>query len=136
MTTAIAPAASTHPTAFEKHEPVVYESQNRSALPSSTNDDQTQAASHDVVATFNYHKNPADGSAPAPTYVGKPETYERPTESKEMTVRDIRGEEDRYSLETTGFQVFRHVSAEKEFIDEEKIKREYYPEIEEILKAA
>lgn len=90
----------------------------------------------DVVADFNYYKDPGDGSAPAPSYVGKPETYERPAETRAVTVHDIRGEEDEYSLDTTGFQVYRHASRETEFADEEQIKRLYYPEIEEILKSA
>lgn len=91
---------------------------------------------HDVIADFNYYKDPGDGSPPAPTYVGRPETYERPSETRTMLVHDIRGEEDKYTLDTKGFQVHRHVSRETTFEDEEEIKRVYYPEIEEILKSA
>ena len=90
--------------------------------------------SHDVVADFNYHKDPGDGSAPHPSYVGKPETYERPAETISQVVHDIRGEEEKYSLDTTGFQVYRHVSRETAFEDDEEIKKTYYPEIEDILK--
>ena len=90
----------------------------------------------DVVAQFNYYKDPGDGSKPAPSYVGKPETYERPAEPLNHIVHDIRGSEDKYSLDTTGFQVYKHVSEEKDFIDDEEIKRIYYPEVEQILKAA
>ncbi len=90
----------------------------------------------DVLTDFNYYKDPGDGSLPAPTYVGKPETYERPVETRRMPVRDIRGEEERYALDTTGFQIYRHVSREGAFEDEEEIKRVYYPEIEGILKDA
>ena len=91
---------------------------------------------HDVVADFHYYKDPGDGSPPAPSYVGKPETYERPAETRSMLVRDIRGEENKYSLDRTGFQIYNHVSRETAFEDDEKIKRDYYPEIEEILKSA
>ncbi len=91
---------------------------------------------HDVVADFNYYKDPGDGSPPAPSYVGKPETYERPAETRAMTVYDIRGEEDKYTLDTKGFQIYKHVSQETAFEDEEEIKRIYYPEVEEILKSA
>ena len=90
----------------------------------------------DVLAEFNYYKDPGDGSLPAPTYVGKPETYERPAEARTMVVHDIRGEEDKYTLDKTGFQVYRHVSRETAFEDEEEIKKVYYPEIEDILKSA
>ena len=90
-----------------------------------------------MLAEFNYYKDPGDGSLPAPTYIGKPETYyERPTETRTMVVHDIRGEEDKYTLDKTGFQVYRHVSQETAFQDEEEIKKVYYPEIEDILKSA
>lgn len=90
----------------------------------------------DVVAEFNYYKDPGDGSPPAPSYVGKPETYERPVETRAMVVHDIRGEEDRYTLDTTGFEIYKHVSQETAFEDDEEIKKIYYPEVEELLKAA
>ena len=90
----------------------------------------------DVLADFNYYKDPGDGSGPAPSIVGKPETYERPAETRKMLVKDIRGEEERYALDTTGFQIYRHVSRESAFEDDEEIKRIYYPEIEGILKDA
>lgn len=92
--------------------------------------------SHGVIADFHYYKDPGDGSPPAPSYVGKPETYERPAETRSLLVHDIRGEEGKYGLDTTGFQIYRHVSRETAFEDEDEIKRTYYPEIEEILKSA
>ena len=96
----------------------------------------TQDKRRDVLTNFNYYKDPGDGSSPSPSYVGKPETYEQPTEAKPKVVHDIRGEEDRYSLDSTGFQVFKHASTEKDFKDDEQIKEKYYPEIEQILKDA
>ncbi|KAL2048025.1 hypothetical protein ABVK25_011121 [Lepraria finkii] len=90
---------------------------------------------HNVVADFNSYKDPGDGSLPAPSYVGKPETYERPAETRAMVVHDIRGEEDKYTLDKTGFQIYRHVSKETAFEDEAEIKRNYYPEVEDILKS-
>ena len=53
-----------------------------------------------------------------------------------MLVHDIRGEEDKYTLDTTGFQIYRHVSQETAFQDEAEIKSIYYPEVEDILKKA
>lgn len=90
----------------------------------------------DVLTTFNYFKDSGDGSLPHPTYVGKPETFEQPIEVKQKLVHDIRGEEDEYSLDTTGFQVIKHASKEKDFQDDDQIKEKYYPEVEQILKAA
>ena len=85
-------------------------------------------------ASFNYYLAAADGSPPAPTYVNQPETYYRPADTRVLPVRDIRGDEENYTLDTNGFQVIKHVSAERDFLDEEQIKRIYYPEVESILK--
>lgn len=90
----------------------------------------------DVTATFNYFKPNEDGSPPAPSYVGRPETYVRAVNPHSVTVHDIRGSEDEYSLDKTGFEVFQHESKEKDFTDEDKIKDVYYKEVEEILKKA
>lgn len=85
-------------------------------------------------ASFNYYLAAADGSPPPPSYVDKPETYFRPADTRVLPVRDIRGDEDNYTLDKTGFQVIKHVSAERDFLDEEQIKRVYYPEVESLLK--
>ena len=91
---------------------------------------------HDVKTQLNYYKDPGDGSEPTPSYIGKPETYERPVQPLPVTVHDIRGEENKYTLDRTGFQIHSHTSSEKDFLDEEKIKAEYYPETEQLLKEA
>lgn len=88
----------------------------------------------DVTSQFNYYQD--DGQPPAPTYVNKPETYYRPPEVQTHVIHDIRGTEDQYTLDKTGFQIFRHTSQEKDFVDDEKIKRDYYPEVEHVLKTA
>lgn len=90
----------------------------------------------DVHTTLNYYKDPGDGSAPEPTYIGKPETYERPSEVVDVTVHDIRGSEEAFSLDVQGFQIHRHRSVEKDFLDDEQIKTSYYPETEQLLKDA
>jgi len=98
--------------------------------------ENTPTKRHDVQTTLYYYKDPGDGSPPAPTYVGKPETFERPSESLDVTVTDISGSESKYNLDNHGFQIYKHSSAEKDFVDDDKIKREYYPETEELLKEA
>lgn len=92
------------------------------------------ARKHDVETTLNFHKDNEDGSPPHPTYVDRPETYDRAVDTHKVTIKDIRGEEDKYSLDTTGFQVHRHTSVEKDFVDDEQVKARYYPEIEQLLK--
>lgn len=97
----------------------------------------TQTAKpHHVDTTLNYYKDPGDGSEPHPSYVGKPETYERPTEQLEVRVNDIRGNEKSYTLDRNGFQIYEHESKEKAFLDDEQIKAVYYPETEQLLKDA
>ena len=51
-----------------------------------------------------------------------------------MTIHDVSGEEDQYTLDSHGFQYVKHESKEKDFTDDEKIKAEYYPEMEQLLK--
>ena len=97
-------------------------------------DQNKQAARHDVETSLNYYLD--DGNPPAPAYVGKPESYERPTSAQNVTVHDIRGEEDQYNLDNKGFLIYPHVSKEKTFDDDEKIKAEYYPEVEQLIKDA
>ena len=114
-----------HPTTFEPPD-------NKTQIATSV----TTFQPHHVSTTLNYYKDPGDGSEPQPSYVGKPETYERPSETLEVTVHDIRAQETQYSLDKNGFQIYRHSSTEKDFLDEEQIKAVYYPETEQLLKDA
>ncbi len=66
----------------------------------------------------------------------KPETYVRPYVAEKVTVRDIAGDEGRYSLDSHGFQIYQRQSKEKDFVDDDQIKAEYYPETEQLLKDA
>ena len=110
-----------HPTSFE---PLIAEEELRSAK-------------HDVRTNLNYYKDPGDGSEPPAAYVGRPETYERmPLEPTPVTVHDVRGDEQLHTLDTSGFQIYPHTNREKDFLDDEKIKAEYYSETEQLLKDA
>jgi hypothetical protein len=122
MASATVQQPSGHSTSFE---PLVVEVKPSTAQPT-----------HDVATTLNYYKDPGDGSRPTPTYVGKPETYERPTEPLNVTVNNIRGQEASYTLDGTGFEIYNHTSVEKDFLDDEQIKAQYYPETEQLLKDA
>jgi hypothetical protein len=70
------------------------------------------------------------------TLTSKSDNVERPFVAQDVIVRDIAGEEDKYTLDSHGFQIYRHTSKEKDFVDNEKIKAEYYPEVEQLLKDA
>jgi hypothetical protein len=64
----------------------------------------------------------------------KPDNEPRPFVAQNVVVHDISGEEDKYTLDSHGFQYVKHESKEKDFLDDEQIKAQYYPEIEQLLK--
>ncbi|KAH7322592.1 amino acid permease-domain-containing protein [Stachybotrys elegans] len=68
------------------------------------------------------------------TRIIKKTTYDRPFISHEVAIHDIRGEEDRYSLDGQGFQIVSRPATEREFVDDDVIKSSYYPEVEQLLK--
>ena len=53
-----------------------------------------------------------------------------------MSVADITGREDSFTLDRHGFQLCQHKSElpEEGYEDDERIKGEYYPEMEKLLK--
>ncbi len=51
-----------------------------------------------------------------------------------MEVTDIAGSESKYTLDSHGFQLVKHKSKEVKFLDDDQIKRDYYPETEQLLK--
>ncbi|KAF1958381.1 hypothetical protein CC80DRAFT_515147 [Byssothecium circinans] len=88
-----------------------------------------------VQTTLNYWDDPGDGLPPTPIFIGKGRiTNERPHRAHNFTITDINGEEDRYKLDSHGFQYCRHESAEKDFTDEKAIQDVYYKECEKLLK--
>ncbi|OAR01876.1 hypothetical protein LLEC1_05822, partial [Akanthomyces lecanii] len=89
---------------------------------------------HDVTACLNFYQPNADGSPPPPTYVDRPETYQQQRDTHQIIVKDIAGDEDQYSLDRNGFQVYQRAAAERDFTDEEQIKSGYYAETEQLLK--
>lgn len=89
---------------------------------------------HDVKTTLKYHRENEDGSPPHPTYIDRPETYERPFESHEVIIKDVAGEEDKFTLDQNGFQFHANVASEKDFLDHDEIKAGYYAETEKLLK--
>lgn len=89
---------------------------------------------HDVETILNYWDDPGDGSKPTPIIIGKGRiTNERPHLPHSVIVSDVNGDEDRYTLDSHGFQYCRSPSKEKEFIDDNKIATEYYPECQQLL---
>ncbi|KAK4244602.1 hypothetical protein C7999DRAFT_43749 [Corynascus novoguineensis] len=103
--------------------------------PSTTTDRPSKK--HNVRTVLNYYNDPEDGSEPAAFYVARPYQEQlnlRPTVNVEVEVTDISGDEDKYTLDGNGFQLVRHESKEKDFVDEDRIKSSYYAETEQLLK--
>ncbi|ROT34486.1 hypothetical protein SODALDRAFT_318414 [Sodiomyces alkalinus F11] len=95
---------------------------------------KTTVPGRHVETTLNYYKPNEDGSPPYATYVDRPETYERPNDVRPVTIHDISGHEEDFTLDGQGFQVHRQPVTEKDFVDDDQIKASYYPETEQLLK--
>ncbi|KAL0938282.1 uncharacterized protein CTRU02_204892 [Colletotrichum truncatum] len=89
--------------------------------------------SRNIKSSINYYKDPRDGSEHAPSIAGKRSTFNQPSVDLETIITDISGNEDKYTLDSHGFQLCHHVSKEKEFTDDQRIKELYYPEVERLL---
>lgn len=91
---------------------------------------------HNVATTLNYWDDPCDGSKPTPIFIGKGRiSNKRPHKAWNFTISDVKGDEDKYSLDCQGFQFCRHSSKETLFTDEDAIKVSYYKECEHFLKS-
>lgn len=86
-----------------------------------------------VHTTFNYYKDPGDGTEHAPSLAGKRATFNQPSVDLEHVVTDITGSVDNYTLDSHGFQLSPHASEERDFHDDERIKAIYYPEVEKLV---
>jgi hypothetical protein len=78
---------------------------------------------HDLPTTLIYY-NEASASDP----------YAHQGKSFKGTVTDISGNESKYTLDDHGFQLVNHETKVTDFLDEQNVKKNYYPEIEELLK--
>ncbi|KAI0669245.1 hypothetical protein C8Q78DRAFT_1080532 [Trametes maxima] len=95
-------------------------------------------APHDVPTTLNYYA-PAEPVNEAPySFVQDPGTGKPRsnigTDPHPAIIHDVRGREGEYTLDKSGFQFVKWPSVESAFDDDERIKAQYYPEVEEILK--
>lgn len=49
-------------------------------------------------------------------------------------VEDLRGQEPKFSVDTSGFAVYKHPAQEKDFTDDRKVREGYYAEVEAVLR--
>lgn len=90
-----------------------------------------------VTSTLNFFQDPADGSKPWNYVEQQPEGQLQRNYGvfeQEVQLNDLRGHEKEYYLDKDAFQVVSGVSSqEKDFTDDEHIKKVYYPEVEQLL---
>ncbi|EXJ87809.1 hypothetical protein A1O1_04736 [Capronia coronata CBS 617.96] len=90
-----------------------------------------------VSTQLNFFKEPADGSKPH-NYVEEPPEGQPQRnfgeDAVEVQMNDIRGRERDFNLDKDAFEAIQGVpSEETEFVDDEHIKKVYYPEVEKLL---
>jgi hypothetical protein len=94
-------------------------------------------ANHLIPTTLNYFASTLDGQPPYNFTYSPPDGLLQSNiiiEAIDTAIHNIRGKEDTFSLDKTGFQFVCHVSQEKEFVDEEAIRTRYYDEVVALLK--
>ena len=93
-------------------------------------------APRDIQSTLNYY-TPLD-SQPPYNYVDDPPAGVPKSnlgqDIRPIVIHDARGKGDALGLDVSGFQFVHYPSVEKDFVDEDKIKSVYYPEVEDIIK--
>jgi len=92
----------------------------------------TTQTCQDVQATINYYLPAEDGSHPEtndlPLILGR-----KQLDARKMTMHDLRGREQDFSLYDNGFKVVKHEAQLKDFTDPERIKAEYYTDMEAMM---
>lgn len=86
-----------------------------------------------VNTTLNYYLDPSKGGHTS-YQIGVSDYYRRKFDPHQQQIHDIRGREGQFDLETHGFQHYKHASSEKDFIDEDQVRRVVYPETEQLIK--
>jgi hypothetical protein len=85
-----------------------------------------------VQTNINYYSHTTDGSKPyADVTTGQKNSV---TALHVAQIENIRDTSNEYKLETSGFQLYRRAAKHKSFVDDDEIKKEYYPESIELIK--
>ncbi|GAP84775.1 putative methyltransferase-like protein [Rosellinia necatrix] len=90
-----------------------------------------------VSTVINYYRDPGDGSPPMPVRISDNTVKnERPSIAKPTIIRDVTGDEDKYTLDKNGFQFCRRATRlrDADFHDSDLVEAEYYPEARQLLK--
>lgn len=84
-------------------------------------------------AKLNFYLDPSLGGQTS-FAIGTAGAYRRKFDERPVDVKDARGREGDFNLDTHGFQYHRKACTEKEFVDDDQIKAVAYPETVELLK--
>ncbi|KAG6827586.1 hypothetical protein H0H92_011209 [Tricholoma furcatifolium] len=86
-----------------------------------------------TTGVFHYYLPPLDGSRPYKNINDRNDkNYIRDTH--EVPVKNIRGKEEEFTLDISGFQYYRHETRCKDFNTDADIKENYYPESIQVIK--
>ena len=88
----------------------------------------------DVEATISYWRDPGDGSLPDPDHDAEILLGHWDEENRTVLVRDIRGTELSYSLDTHGFEVYTLSKRERDNPNQDIAESEYFEEISNMIK--
>lgn len=92
-----------------------------------------------VTATLNFYSPPSSSSAAPFQYVESPPEGEPQRnfgfEAHDHEINDARGQEDSFTLDNDAFVLIPNQppSAEKDFVSDDSIQKNYYPELEQLL---
>ncbi|KAL0568339.1 hypothetical protein V5O48_013650 [Marasmius crinis-equi] len=90
-----------------------------------------------VPAKLHYFGKTSDGGVPYGYTAKQPEGVAQTnveTEEHVLQIENVRGKEDEYSLDKTGFYFGKHAAKHTSFANDEEIQKEYYPESIELIK--
>ncbi|KAL9030354.1 MAG: hypothetical protein Q9196_001517 [Gyalolechia fulgens] len=109
--------------------------------PSATFDSLTPISTHkahDFETELGYVRVSDDGIALGPSTWGKTDHEEDRDQLVPVTIHDVRPRQEAFSLDKNGFQIVKHrtVMNKDDYLDDENIKKTYYPDLEQMIKAA
>jgi hypothetical protein len=90
----------------------------------------------DVEAVISCWRDPGDGSLPDPENDAETFFGHHDEDNRTMHVRDMRGSESIYLLDTNGFEVHTIAKKEWDMMNEEIVRTEYFEEISDLIKRA
>lgn len=84
-------------------------------------------------STLFYYLELKDGGI-VQTYPGTAFEKRRRHVPHDVNIQDLRSIKDQFTIERNGFQLVNHVTEEKDFLDEEQVRKIYYPSCQALVK--